>query len=122
MRTNRTIIVGLATVAVVGIAGCSNSGTSANAEATTPESVATSIGCTNVTSDSTHEIYVKSVSTCQLGGKQVRLYSFANETDRDNWMKVATSFTGSGTTFPQGLVVVSAPDTATADVIRAKLG
>lgn len=122
MNIKSTITTAFAVTVIFGVAACGSTASSNQPAVTTPESVAASIGCTNVTAGSTQEIYVKSLSTCQLDGKKVNLYSFANETDRDNWMKVASSFSGSGTYFPEGLVVVSAPDTATADTIRAKLG
>ena len=108
--------------AVILLAGCGGSSSGSGGSASTPQSVASSIGCTGLAVTSSSELYVKGLQTCQVGGKDVSVYTFASKTDADNWFNIAKGFVGEAKLRVGDTLIVSADDTVTADAIRAKLG
>lgn len=116
--------IGIALIAGLLIAGCGGSSAGGGGSAgSTPESVATTIGCTGLASASSQELYVQGLKTCQVGGEDVSIYTFASKTDADNWYAVAKGFIGEGKLFRVGdTIIVSADGTGAADAIRGKLG
>ena len=89
MNTRLSAAVGAA--AILTLAGCSSStspgSTTANAPAPlTIAQVAAKAGCATTTPSS--EVGTKDGAMCTVNGHDLYLYTFADNTARDNWLKV----------------------------------
>lgn len=66
-----------------------------------PKALADTLGCSSTyAADSTEEIGVEAVGTCEVDGYDVRLLTFANDEARDNFVQVAEGFGGRYVTGP----------------------
>lgn len=99
---NRLIV--LAAVAVLALAGCSSSKGASSAPAgaapLTIAQVATKVGCTDVKAGDV-QVGTKEAATCTKAGHDLYLYTFADDSARDNWLKVANAAGALGS-FEQG--------------------
>jgi hypothetical protein len=92
-------------VAILALVGCSSSSQLASDTTTYPPTVwtlqvvAQHAGC--VTMTPTTEIGTKDAATCTKGGHDLYLYTFADDTARDNWLKIAKAAGALGS-FEQG--------------------
>jgi len=94
----------LTAVAVLALAGCSSSkGTTsapAGAAPLTLAQVATKAGCADTPTPST-EVGTKEGAKCTKDGHDLYLYTFADDSARDNWLKVGKAAGALGS-FQQG--------------------
>ena len=97
----------VAAVAVLALAGCSSSTPAGSAPSApagdaplTLAQVATKAGCADTPTPST-EVGTKEGAKCTKGGHDLYLYTFADDSARDNWMKVAKNAGALGS-FEQG--------------------
>ena len=95
----------VAAVAVLALAGCSSStpagSTSAKAAGPlTMTEVAAKAGCTD-SKPGNVQVGTKEAATCTKGGHDLYLYTFADDTARDNWLKIAKAAGALGS-FEQG--------------------
>jgi hypothetical protein len=96
-------LTALVAVAVLALAGCSTAkGTTAAPEATplTIAQVAAKVGCADVKAGDL-QVGTKEAATCTKAGHTLYLYTFADDSARDGWMKVAKGAGALGS-FEQG--------------------
>jgi len=97
-------LTALAAVAVLALAGCSTAkGTTAapaDAAPLTLAQVATKVGCADMKAGDV-QVGTKEAATCTKAGHTLYLYTFADDSARDGWMKVAKAAGALGS-FEQG--------------------
>jgi|SRR5215831_1417532 len=92
----RNIAAVAALAAGLGVAACGSSGSSPASPAvgTAPQIslVAQQVGCTNLQAVEPVTLYASEEVTCQHGGNTWDLATFADNTQRDNWLRVASVY------------------------------
>jgi hypothetical protein len=81
-----------AVVLAAAIAGCGGSAPTDATGAPTLRSAATSLGCTDLKPMSQPTMYASAEGNCQYHGRSVDLATFATDTLKQNWLKIATQF------------------------------
>ena len=91
-----------AAAAVLALTGCSSSTPAPRTDITTfaptlpsLETVATQAGCTEYTPSA--EVGTTAGATCTVGGHELYVYTFGDDSARDSWLKVAKSAGALGT-------------------------
>jgi hypothetical protein len=95
-------LTALAAITVLALAGCSSAATTKGPNAApaaptvmTLAQVATKAGC--VTTTPTAEVGTKEGVTCNVGGHDLYVYTFADDSARDNWLKIGKAAGALGT-------------------------
>lgn len=95
----------LAAAVALGLAGCgggsaaktsnsTSSTTAANSTYGSVQALATAIGCEGFEKSDETTLYALEDGTCTIGEGTVYLSAFTDDTDRDNWLKVAKEAAG----------------------------
>lgn len=93
MRTTRLALTAAAVVVAFPLlAGC---GGSSGPSVASSSDVAKAVGCdTSFRPDDSSEMFVTDSGSCSLGGRDVTVNYFADNAQRDQWVKVATTMGG----------------------------
>jgi len=102
---NTKLSAALVIAAVLAVAGCSSTSTPTSNVTTFPPTIPTlrdvviQAGCTEYTPAT--EVGTKDGGTCKVGGHDLYIYTFGDDSARDNWLKAAKAAGALGS-FQQG--------------------